>query len=74
MPEKRIGNSFCKRNHDFANAFIVMARDYALNNEFAEAEQYNQQCLDSVDAIKDEREKKIVSYDFKGGPWYGLVK
>lgn len=51
-----------------------MARDYALNNEFAEAEQYNQQCLDSVDAIKDEREKKIVSYDFKGGPWYGLVK
>lgn len=53
---------------------MVMARAYALNDKFAEAEQYYQQCHDSIDKIMDERDKKIVSDDFRNGPWYELVR
>lgn len=76
---------YAKRNHDivFANldsvedfdisyALMVMARAYALNGMFAEAEQYYQQCLDSIDQIRDEEDKGIVISDLKKGPWYGI--
>ena len=76
---------YAKRNHDivFANldsvadfdisyALMVMARAYALNEKFAEAEQYYQQCLDSIDEIKDSEDRKIVVNDLNSGPWYGM--
>ncbi|HMQ80737.1 MAG TPA: hypothetical protein PKE39_10035 [Ignavibacteria bacterium] len=76
---------YAKRNHDivFSNldgvadfdisyALMIMARAYALNERFAEAEQFYQQCLDSIDEIKDEEDKKIVQSDLNNGPWYGL--
>lgn len=76
---------YAKRNHDivFANldsvadfdisyALMVMARAYALNDKFSEAEQYYQQCLDSIDEINDAEVKKIVIQDLEKGPWYGI--
>ncbi len=78
---------YARRNHDivFSNldgvadfdisyALMVMARAYALNERFAEAEQFYQQCLDSIDEIKDEEDKKIVQSDLGNGPWFGLIR
>ncbi|NOS84875.1 MAG: hypothetical protein HOP31_07025 [Ignavibacteria bacterium] len=66
------GNLDSVADFDISYALMVMARAYALNERLAEAEQYYQQCLDSIDEIKDSEDRKIVVNDLNSGPWYGM--
>jgi hypothetical protein len=57
---------------DFSYALMVMARSLALNGDTGKAKPYYDDCLKSIQEIKDSEDKKIVESDFNSGPWYGL--
>ena len=57
---------------DISYALMVMARSYALNGDLNNGRKYYDQCVKSIEEIKDPEDKKIVVIDFSLGPWYGL--
>ena len=59
---------------DFDISFMLMqlARSLALNAKYDEAERIYNECLVSIEKIKDEEDKKICVGDLNSGPWYGL--
>ncbi len=76
---------YANRNHDivFSNlnsvavfdvsySLMVMARANALNGNFREAKKYYDECIRSIEEIKDKEDKDIVVSDLYSGPWYGL--
>ncbi len=57
---------------DITYALMVMARALALNGDIDKAREYYDECEKSIEAIKDDEDKKICVTDFMTGPWYGL--
>lgn len=57
---------------DITYALMVMARSLALNGDMTSAEKYYDECVKSIEDIKDPEDKKICISDFNSGPWYGL--
>lgn len=57
---------------DISYALMVMARSLALNGEIGKAKEYYEDCIKSIEEIKDSEDKKIVLSDFNSGPWYGV--
>jgi hypothetical protein len=75
-----------KRNHDIvlnnksemsdfdvSYAFMAMARSLALNGDSKKAKEYYDKCQQSIEVIKDQKDKEIVESDFRSGPWYGII-
>lgn len=60
------------KDFDITYALMAMARSLALNGEMTEAQKYFDECVQSLDNIKDEEDKAICVSDFESGPWYGL--
>jgi hypothetical protein len=59
---------------DISYALMVMARALALNDDLYNAKKYYDECLKSIEEIKDIEDKKIVILDLNSGPWYDLNK
>jgi hypothetical protein len=57
---------------DVSYALMAMARAYALNNDIGTAKKYYNECLVSIEEIRDLEDKKILVSDLNSGPWYGL--
>jgi len=57
---------------DISYALMVMSRSLALNGDIGKAKGYYEDCLRSIEVIKDPEDKKIVESDLNSGPWYGL--
>lgn len=57
---------------DISYALMVMARVHALIGETEKAKSYFDECVKSIEEIKDPEDKKWVVNDFNSGPWYGL--
>lgn len=57
---------------DISYVLMVMALVHALNGDMENAKKYFDECVKSMDEVKDEEDKGIVEMDFNSGPWYGL--
>lgn len=57
---------------DITYTLMVMARSHALNGDMANAKKYYDECVKSIEDIKDPEDKKICVSDFNSGPWFGL--
>lgn len=57
---------------DISYALMAKARSLALNGELQKSKEFYDECVKSIEEIKDPEDKKIVKSDFNAGPWYGL--
>ncbi len=57
---------------DISYAFMAMARALALNGKVTEAKKYYDDCIVSIEKIKDPEDKDIVESDLNSGPWFGI--
>lgn len=54
---------------DISYAYMAMSRAWALSGEHANAREYYEKCLKSIEEIKDPEDKEIVVKDLNSGPW-----
>lgn len=66
------GNIDEMEDWDITYSLMVNARAYALNGDMKSATKLFDECVVSINEVKDPGDRKIVEMDFNSGPWFGL--